>query len=100
MYNVNLFRLIFCTILFFVMLSTTFAIWDYARCKGPVERCDNKAEEVRNGLLFFLPVLFSWIAPSRNKHKESSDVNVFNPDIQPGQPPTKPIDTPTPEIKD
>jgi len=97
MYNVNLFRFVFCTILFFVMLSTTFAIWDYARCKGPVERCDNKAEEVRNGLLFFLPVLFSWIAPSRNKHKESSDVHVFNPDIQPGQPPVNPADTPTSE---
>ena len=64
--HINLFKLVFRTVIGLVAASTMFAIWDYSRCDGPNERCDGKAEAVKAGLLSLVPVFIAWIAPSND----------------------------------
>ena len=68
--HINLFKLVFRTVVGLVLASTLFAIWDYARCDGPNERCDGKAEGVKNGLLSLVPVFLAWIAPSNDGEED------------------------------
>ena len=69
--HINLFNLVFRTVIGLVAASTLFAIWDYARCDGPNERCDGKAEAVKAGLLSLVPVFLAWVAPSNDGEPRS-----------------------------
>ena len=76
--HINLFKLVFRTILFLIVGSTAFAVWDYYRCDGPAERCDSKAKTVIGGMLSCVPIFIAWIAPSNDSEKNS----LFSPTIE------------------
>ena len=96
MRHVNLFKVVFRTVIFLVVGSTAFAIYDYTQCDGPVDRCDNKAEIVRVNLMSLVPVFIAWIAPSDDGEFDDQPPSVASRDL-PWVPPSSVGPEPSPE---
>ena len=71
--HVNLFRLVFRTIIGLTFSAALIGIWDVARCNpkdGGYERCDAKVDRVTAGLVALIPVFVAWIAPNRDGEED------------------------------
>ena len=67
--HVNLFRLVFRTIIGLTFSAALIGLWDWSRCDpeaGGYERCDAKIQNTTTLLVGLVPVFIAWIAPNRD----------------------------------
>ena len=97
--HVNLFRLVFRTIIGLTAAGAIIGIWDVARCNpedGGYERCDAKVDRVTAGLVALVPVFIAWIAPNRDGEPNDQPPSVAPRDL-PVVPPSPVDPAPSPE---